>query len=53
MAGKLHAHRIIVMEKGLIVEMGPHDVLVQKPGGLYARLWNMQGQTQSTDEVAV
>ena len=36
------AHRIIVMERGQIVEAGPHDVLVNTPGGLYARLWAMQ-----------
>ncbi|HEY3046949.1 MAG TPA: ATP-binding cassette domain-containing protein, partial [Polaromonas sp.] len=37
-----HAHRIIVMDKGKIVEAGPHDALVQKPQGLYAHLWRMQ-----------
>ncbi|WP_294765607.1 type I secretion system permease/ATPase [uncultured Rhodoferax sp.] len=36
------AHRIIVMEKGNIVEMGPHEALIQKPQGLYAHLWAMQ-----------
>ena len=36
------AHRIIVMEKGRIVEAGPHDALVQKQQGLYAHLWRMQ-----------
>jgi subfamily B ATP-binding cassette protein HlyB/CyaB len=42
-----NAHRIIVMDKGQIVEMGPHDALVQKQNGLYAHLWAMQdgGQT--------
>ena len=45
------AHRIIVMDKGRIVEVGPHDTLVAKPQGLYARLWRMQdgGQTEQTD----
>lgn len=37
-----HAHRIIVMEKGQIVEAGHHDALLQKPKGLYAHLWHMQ-----------
>ncbi|MET4575632.1 subfamily B ATP-binding cassette protein HlyB/CyaB [Ottowia thiooxydans] len=37
------AHRIIVMDKGRIVEAGPHDQLVQQPQGLYAHLWRMQG----------
>jgi subfamily B ATP-binding cassette protein HlyB/CyaB len=38
-----HAHRIIVVEKGKIVEVGPHDTLINKPQGLYAHLWKMQG----------
>ena len=37
-----HAHRIIVMDKGRIVEAGPHDVLVNQAQGLYAHLWRMQ-----------
>ncbi len=37
-----HAHRIIVMDKGHIVEAGPHDALIQKQQGLYAHLWRMQ-----------
>jgi subfamily B ATP-binding cassette protein HlyB/CyaB len=37
-----HAHRIIVMDKGKIVEAGPHDSLVKHPQGLYAHLWRMQ-----------
>ncbi|WP_084651823.1 type I secretion system permease/ATPase [Ottowia thiooxydans] len=38
-----HAHRIIVMDKGRIVEAGPHESLIQQPQGLYAHLWRMQG----------
>ena len=38
-----HANRIIVVEKGKIVEVGPHDALINKPQGLYAHLWKMQG----------
>ncbi len=41
-----HAHRIIVMDKGKIVEAGPHDALIQKPQGLYAHLWQMQDGKQ-------
>ncbi|MEO8119134.1 MAG: type I secretion system permease/ATPase [Rhodoferax sp.] len=48
-----HAHRIVVMDKGQIVEMGPHEELVQKPGGLYARLWRMQGDSMPIEEVSV
>jgi len=36
------AHRIIVMDRGRIVEAGPHDALVQQPQGLYAHLWAIQ-----------
>jgi subfamily B ATP-binding cassette protein HlyB/CyaB len=35
-------NRIVVMDKGRIVEEGSHDTLLQYPGGLYAHLWSMQ-----------
>ena len=38
-----NAHRIIVMDKGEIVEPGSHDQLLARPKGLYAYLWHMQG----------
>ena len=38
-----HANRIIVMDKGRIVEEGAHEALLERPGGLYAHLWSMQG----------
>lgn len=44
-----HAHRIIVMDKGKIVEAGPHDALVAKPQGLYAYLWQMQDGGKPTE----
>jgi subfamily B ATP-binding cassette protein HlyB/CyaB len=37
-----HSHRIIVMDKGKIVEAGSHDQLLAKARGLYAYLWQMQ-----------
>ena len=40
-----HAHRIVAMDRGRIVEMGSHDELVAKPNGLYAHLWRMQSGT--------
>jgi ATP-binding cassette, subfamily B, bacterial HlyB/CyaB len=36
------ANRIIVMDKGRIVEAGPHEGLLKVPKGLYAHLWAMQ-----------
>ena len=36
-----HAQRIVVMDKGRVVESGPHDALLQS-GGVYAQLWAMQ-----------
>ncbi|MBK8071101.1 MAG: type I secretion system permease/ATPase [Ramlibacter sp.] len=49
-----HAHRIVVMERGRIVEAGPHDALLQAPTGVYARLWRMQeaGKTAAAPEPA-
>ncbi|NMM25732.1 MAG: type I secretion system permease/ATPase [Glaciimonas sp.] len=44
-----HAHRIIVMDKGRIVEAGPHAALVIQPQGLYAHLWSMQDGGQSIE----
>jgi ATP-binding cassette, subfamily B, bacterial HlyB/CyaB len=44
-----HAHRIIAMDKGRIVEAGSHDALVQH-NGLYAHLWRMQTAVPGTPE---
>ncbi len=47
------AHRIIVMERGRIVEAGAHAQLLARPGGLYARLWALQqaGEADLGEEV--
>ena len=37
------------MDKGRIVEAGPHDALVQR-NGLYAHLWRMQTAVPATPE---
>ena len=37
-----HADRILVMEKGRLVEQGAHDELITRADGLYARLHRMQ-----------
>src|SRR5690606_343791 len=36
------ADRIVVVEKGRIVESGTHDGLVDRPGGQYAHLYRLQ-----------
>jgi ATP-binding cassette, subfamily B, bacterial HlyB/CyaB len=46
-----HAHRIVVLDRGRIVEMGPHEQLVETAGGLYARLWHMQSGGRPTEGV--
>jgi ATP-binding cassette, subfamily B, bacterial HlyB/CyaB len=36
------AHRIVVLDRGRLVETGSHEELLRRQG-LYARLWSMQG----------
>ncbi len=36
------ADKIIVLEKGRVVEVGRHDELLANPGGTYARLYSLQ-----------
>ncbi len=43
--------RLIVMEKGVIVQQGSHDVLLRDRDGLYAQLWHRQsGGFLSSDD---
>jgi subfamily B ATP-binding cassette protein HlyB/CyaB len=44
-----HADRIIVMDRGEVAELGSHESLVGRPGGIYAQLYRLQGEAaQST-----
>ncbi|WP_422823266.1 type I secretion system permease/ATPase [Variovorax ureilyticus] len=45
-----NANRIIVMDKGRIVEGGTHEALLQKPKGIYAHLWAMQAGGRPSEE---
>lgn len=40
-----HAHRIVAMDQGRIVEQGTHAELLEHRDGLYAHLWSMQSGT--------
>ena len=44
-----HANRLIVVDKGRIVEAGSHEALVKKQQGLYAHLWRMQDGGRPTE----
>jgi len=44
-----HCDRIFVMEKGVVVEEGSHDTLMEK-GGLYSRMWAMQQWDRDADK---
>jgi ABC-type multidrug transport system fused ATPase/permease subunit len=38
----MRADKIVVMEKGKIVEMGSHQELINKKDSLYKHFWNLQ-----------
>jgi len=44
------AHRIVVMDKGVIAEVGSHDALIARPQGLYRHLWSLQDGSGVTGE---
>ncbi|WP_219211630.1 type I secretion system permease/ATPase [Variovorax boronicumulans] len=44
-----HANRIVVLDKGRIVEGGTHEALLQRPQGIYAHLWAMQAGGRPSD----
>ncbi len=41
------ANRLIILDKGVIIEEGTHEELTAKEDGLYAKLLNMQRESQS------
>ena len=48
-----HANRIVVLDKGCIVEEGAHEDLVNKKQGLYAHLWRLQDGGEPSDPVSM
>ncbi|NUQ00876.1 MAG: ABC transporter ATP-binding protein [Armatimonadetes bacterium] len=45
----MKANKIVVLENGIIVDIGSHDELLER-GGLYAKLYNMQFRKQEMEE---
>jgi len=41
------AHRIVVMERGQIAEIGSHDELLRNPDGIYQHLYQLQQGSQA------
>ncbi|KAI3760328.1 hypothetical protein L1987_50722 [Smallanthus sonchifolius] len=48
----MQCDEIIVLEKGRVVEQGPHDVLLSN-GGRYAQLWSQQNNTVDDLDAAI
>ncbi len=46
------ANRLVILDKGEIVEQGSHEELAAKEAGVYAKLLNMQTQMQSVVAIA-
>ena len=47
LAAVRYCDRIVGMVNGEIVEVGTHDQLMRRRGGLYAHLWSLQNEHQS------
>ncbi|MBI2301050.1 MAG: ABC transporter ATP-binding protein [Armatimonadetes bacterium] len=45
----MKANKIVVLENGIIVDVGSHEELLER-GGLYAKLYNMQFRSQEREE---
>ena len=47
----IHADTILVLDKGVVAEMGSHDELLVK-GGLYAQMWQRQQQEVTEESIS-
>ncbi len=48
----VHSDKIIVIDKGEIVEMGKHQELLAIPNGVYKRMWETQNLFDDSPEIA-
>ncbi|XP_047042586.1 ABC transporter B family member 25, mitochondrial-like [Lolium rigidum] len=48
----MQCDEIVVLENGMVVEQGPHDILLSK-GGRYAELWSQQNNGDANNALAV
>jgi ABC-type transport system involved in Fe-S cluster assembly fused permease/ATPase subunit len=47
-----HADNIVVLDRGRVVEQGPHDALLRLRGGLYASMWDAQRRAAEKQQQA-
>ncbi|KAL2633717.1 hypothetical protein R1flu_005196 [Riccia fluitans] len=45
----MNCDEIVVLENGVVLERGPHDILLER-GGRYAELWNQQNSNNGDEE---
>lgn len=51
LASIMDADQIVVMSRGVVVEVGTHKELLRIPNGFYARMWEIQQLEEETGSV--